>query len=224
MLIVNESDWKENINFLNSLEHYGVKGMKWYQHLFGKNQSHAKYAKDTSGSKKVNSNSKEDGKVSKKETRAQKKIDAARIRSEKEAAQAKSKEEKVAAKKEANRKKIMNNPRELYKHRDEFTYEEIQKAMNKFNWEQQLNRYALERDNQFKQRLNNGAEYINIMFRYANNGINLYNASARIINTMQGDDTLPFVKQMSKDEQKSSTGKQDNKTESSTKTDKNKKK
>lgn len=35
-MIVKEQDY---------LEHHGVKGMKWYQHLFGKEQSHAKYAR-----------------------------------------------------------------------------------------------------------------------------------------------------------------------------------
>lgn len=35
-MIVKERDY---------LEHHGVKGMKWYQHLFGKEQSHAKYSK-----------------------------------------------------------------------------------------------------------------------------------------------------------------------------------
>lgn len=29
----------------NELYHYGVRGMKWYQHLFGKDDSRAKYAK-----------------------------------------------------------------------------------------------------------------------------------------------------------------------------------
>lgn len=37
-MIIKEKDY---------LEHYGVKGMKWYQHLFGKEQSHAKYAKSS---------------------------------------------------------------------------------------------------------------------------------------------------------------------------------
>lgn len=31
------------------LEHHGVKGMKWYQHIFGKEQSHAKYSKKGRG-------------------------------------------------------------------------------------------------------------------------------------------------------------------------------
>lgn len=53
MPIVSEKDY---------LEHYGVKGMKWYQHIFGDLDSRAKYSKKKSekkqGSKKLSTNQK----------------------------------------------------------------------------------------------------------------------------------------------------------------------
>ena len=54
------------------LEHYGREGMKWYQHIYGKEQSHAKYAEKTS--KKDQRMAKKAQKIAEKESRRKEKI------------------------------------------------------------------------------------------------------------------------------------------------------
>lgn len=164
-MIVQEATWNDLKEYRSHLEHYGVKGMRW---------GHRK-EKTTSGSnKKKKTISKK--LRSKRETRAKKRLEKAKLRAKKE-----------AAKKEAQRKKILSNPTSLYRHRKEFSYDEIQNAMRQFEWEQKLQNYS-------KNRLNNGADYIKTLTNYTINGINLYNQAVRIANAVQGDDKLPYIK------------------------------
>ena len=168
------------------LEHHGVKGMKWYQHLFGKEQSHAKYAEGQPSSSK------------KKKTFRERMAESAEKRKSEKEAKDKIKAEKQAAKKEADRQKILKNPTQLYKHRDEFTYDEIKKAMDRFEWEKKLNTYSQEN-------LKRGAEFIQTMNTRVSNGINLYNSAARIVNSLTGDgtkNTIPFIGGINADKNK----------------------
>lgn len=195
-MIIKESTWNDLRPYREALEHDGRKGMKWYQHIFGRYQSGAKYADNSSSDNGSNKKS----------------------RSEKKEEKAASKAAKETAKKETDRQKILNNPKSLYKHRNEFTYEEIKKAMDKFEWEKKLNSYVSEQNRQLKERMNNGAEYINAMFKSVNNSINLYNAVARVINTIQGDESVRYVKPMKFDKKddnqtKDEVGKQQNSKE-----------
>lgn len=180
-----------------ALEHHGRKGQKWYQHIFGKEQSHAKYAEgQPSSSKKT------------KKTFRERMAESAEKRKSEKEAKDKIKAEKQAAKKEAERKKILKNPTQLYKHRDEFTYDEIKKAMDRFEWEKKLNTYS-------KEQLNRGAEFIKTLNTYASNGVNLYNTAARIVNSLTGDgtkNTLPFIGGVNPDKNKNNSNKDKNKS------------
>lgn len=181
-MLITESYWNGLAEYRDTLEHSGRKGMKWYQHIFGDYQDHAKYAKGSSGQS--------DNKKTRKELREDKRLDAAREKAKKKREDAKKKKE-AAAKKELERKaKILSNPTQLYKHRKEFTYDEINKAMKTFEWEKKLNQYS-------QDQLKRGADYINTLNTYANNGINLYNSAARIVNALKkannDKDLLPYV-------------------------------
>lgn len=100
------------------LEHYGRKGMKWYQHIFGKEAS---------------------------ANRAKKKRVKAMQKGKKKAAAARKKkaeeEKKAAAKKQA----ILRSPSKLYKNRYDFSQEEINAALKNFEWEKKLNDYSAAR-------------------------------------------------------------------------------
>lgn len=180
MLTVDKTDWDDLANYRDSLEHYGRKGMEWYKHKFGRYQNGGKYA-DGRTSTKSGSKSKASDvakkKASQQKAKADKKAAQEKAKAEKKATQEKERAEKEAKKKEARRKDILSNPTKLYKHRKEFTYDEIKKAMETFEWEKRLNTYSSER-------LKSGAEFIKTMTTYVNNGINLYNSAARILNTM----------------------------------------
>lgn len=171
-MTISEATWNELKDYRDSLEHYGVKGMKWG----------VQKKRKTTGRKRTYSEKTK----KRREQRAKKRVERAKARAEKQAADAKRKAEKAAAKKEKRRKEILNNPTKLYKHRREFSAQEIQDAMKQFEWEKKLGEYS-------KNQLSNGAEFINTMFKYANNSINLYNAAARIVNAFNEESNMPYI-------------------------------
>lgn len=77
------------------LMHYGRLGMKWGQHIFGRDRSSSSRKKSSENAKNAN---------------------------------------KMASRK----KKILSSPRLLYRHRNEFTKQEIDEAIKKIQWERQL--------------------------------------------------------------------------------------
>lgn len=198
-MIVEQKDWDDLSNYRDSLEHFNVKGSSWYQHKRGRWQKHAKYAhgmddpnKDNSKATKSDSSKKKTFRERQEETAKQKAKDKdakEKAKAEKKASEAKAKAEKDAAKKEKERKDILKNPTKLYKHRDEFTYDEIKEAIKRFDWEKQLYNHS-------KERLKQGSDYIQSALDYTNKAINLYNAAARIVNSVSGDgetNTIPFI-------------------------------
>lgn len=187
-MILTETTWNDLSNYRESLEHYGVKGMRW---------GHRK-ERQSSGKKRKKRTFSEKQKQ-RRAQRAKNKIAKAKARSEKKEAEAKKKAEAAAAKKEQRRKKILSNPTQLYKHRKEFSYDEIKKAMETFEWEKRLSGYS-------RDQINNGVEYINTIFKATNNCINVYNSAARIVNSLGKEkpsdkDIMPFIQPMSSNKQ-----------------------
>lgn len=205
---MDEQKWNDLENYRDSLEHYGRKGMKWYEHIFGKEQSHAKYSKSSSGSSS-----------NKKATKDAKREEKRQAKAEKKEADAKKKAEIAAAKKEEERKKILSKPSKLYKHRNEFTYEEIQDALKKFKWEQELSTYAKNQTSDIQRFMDTGAKFVQSMFNITVNSINLYNQAARIMNTVEGPGTWKYVEPLPKDSNQSN-----NQNKNQNKNQRNKKK
>lgn len=176
MVKISERTWNDLSDYRESLEHYGVKGQRWG----------VRKERETSGRKRKKRTFSEKVQARRKK-RAAKRVARAKARAEKQQQEAQKKSAKQQAAKEKKRQAILNNPTSLYKHRREFTADEIQAAMKQFEWEKKLSEYS-------KNDLKNGAEFINTMFSYVNNGINLYNAAARIANSVSEDSKLPIIK------------------------------
>lgn len=178
MVRISEKTWNDLSDYRESLEHHGVKGQRWG----------VRKERKTSGTKRKKRTFSEKAKA-RRQKRAKDRVARAKARAEKEQQEAQKKAAKQAAAKEKKRKAILNNPTKLYKHRREFTVDEIQAAMKQFEWDKKLSEYS-------KNDLKNGAEFINTMFNYTNNSINLYNAAARIVNSFGEDNTMPYIKQI----------------------------
>lgn len=179
MKVISEQEWNDLADYRDSLEHYGRKGQKWGQHIFGKEKTGSTRKKRTFSEKTK----------ARRAQRAKDRVARAKARAEKQEVEAKKKAEKAAAKEEKRRKQILNNPTSLYKHRKEFTAEEIQAAMKQFEWEQKLSGYS-------KDRINNGAEFVNTLVKYSAGAIKLYNNAAKIANAFNDDPKakkLPIV-------------------------------
>lgn len=176
MKVISEKEWNDLAEYRDSLEHYGVKGMKWG----------VQKERKSSGTKRKKRTFSEKTKA-RRAQRAKDRVARAKARAEKQEAEAKKKAEKAAAKAEKRRKQILSNPTSLYKHRKEFTAEEIQAAMKQFEWEKKLGDYSA-------QRLKNGADFVNTIFTYSNNAINLYNNAARLVNSLDDNSNLPVIK------------------------------
>lgn len=200
-MIVDENTWDSLSNYRDSLEHYNRKGSKWYTHRFGRFQEHAKYAVGVSNPDKKESSSKEswrDRREAASKKRAEEKAAKDKAKAEKKEAEAKIKAEKEAAKKEKQRQDILKSPSQLYKHRYEYSYEEIQKAMATFKWEKELRGYS-------ENTLKKGADFIKDITSIANNSINAYNTAARIVNSLytdNGKNVMPFIGGIESDKNK----------------------
>lgn len=217
-MIIEEASWNELAEYREALEQSGVKNMRWYRHIFGKYQDHAKYAAgrsspDKKTSKRADDDAKAKAKAEKKaadaKAKAEKKEADAKAKAEKKEADAKAKAEKEAAEKEKERQKILSDPKKLYKHRKEYSYDEIKKAVDRFKQESELQKYA-------KETMQKGADYINLVNTYATSAINVYNTAARIINTINDNgkyNSVPFIDGLKADRNKSRVKSQQNKRE-----------
>ncbi len=205
------------------LEHHGIKGQRWGIRRTPEQLGHRR-KKDTtiygseSGKKEKSSFSKfldKRREESAKREQARKEADrkkvlaerAAKARKAKAAKQEERKKAEEKAKEEAKRReKIMKDPTLLLKYRDEFSTEEINKAVQRFNLERSLQELSLSK-------LSRGESYLRTAVKYANAGIDAYNIAARVANTF-GNTDLPIIQ---KGEKKKDKGKDtDSEEDSST--------
>lgn len=172
-----ENQWEDLGDYRDSLEHYGRLGMKWGQHIFGKDP------------KKASSKAKQKGqnRMSYLERRA-----AEKAKKAEEAAQ------KKQAKEAKKREETLRSPGKMYKKRRkyEYTQDEINAALRRFEWEKKVRDYSAAE-------VKAGKDFIDSLFQYANSGINLYNTSARIVNSFNlSEKPWTYVEPVKKKEEK----------------------
>ena len=102
----------------------------------------------------------------------------------KEEAIKKAKEEEQ---KKKDREKILKDPKKLYKHRHEFQKEEIQDALQRFEWEEKIHNYSTNR-------LANTAKSAENIVKVLDSGLRGYNKVASAYNAFVSDDAqLPII-------------------------------
>lgn len=153
----NEHEWAELESYRESLEHYGVPGMKW-----GVRKEYERKGRGGSSSK-----------IKQRKTFLERKR-AERLKRQKEAAA--KKEKKKAEQAAKRREENLRSASKLYKHRNDYTQEEINNALKRFEWEKKLRDYS-------KSEMEAGKKYIDTVFQYANSAINMYNTAARVVNS-----------------------------------------
>lgn len=168
----------------NELEHYGVKGMKWgvrrSDEELGrpskiKGPKKTYIFKDKETGKKYRLSLPKDHKYSKEQVQAMGKrlIGSAKKRDS-------DKREK------ARREKILSDPKKLYKHRKEFTREEIDQAIKTFEWEKKLRDLSIADMEAGKKMVSNAVGYANAI-------ISGYNTIAGVKNAFDPDNPLPTI-------------------------------
>ncbi len=186
------------------LEHHGVKGHRWGiirtpEQLGHRTSSKRKTAKKRKVLNLLKRRAKSSGTAESSEKKAAQK--QAKI-SEK----ARKKAEKKALKDVARREKILKSPTLLYKHRNEFSPDEIKKAMGNIKMEQELQQLSMNQ-------LSKGQAYLETAVKYANSGIKAYNNVAKVYNAFAGENRkeLPVIGgKKDKDKDKDKKKKDDN--------------
>ena len=156
----------------NQLYHYGVLGMRWGVRKNRNPSSNSIFKRKKTQSKDVDNNKKED--IEKKQ-------------------------QAIAKKKERVLK--TKSAKELYKHKDLFTDDELRSAYNRLVLETNLNNLIPKDVNAGKKFINDSVDWTTKIANLVDNGTRLYNGSAKIYNTFSPKgkaNPLPIIKEKGK--------------------------
>lgn len=156
--------------------HHGVKGMKWGEHIFGRDRRESAARRRAEQKEKMTPKPSSSGSVEKKSSVDEAK---ARIKAAKAARKALKKQVKKDKKEEARKAKYLKDPKLLYKHRDEFTTDEIANAISRFKIEADLRSYNVRKVKDGKEVVSNIMGAIESGTKGYNNFAGIYNAIAR---------------------------------------------
>lgn len=186
----NQNEIDESLDFLvTSLEHHQVLGGQWgVMHgppypLRGqdKKEAQAAYKKK-----------REEEKRKKEKERVEKRIAKAKAKAAKKEANEKKDAERKAEKLDAQKKKYSRTAKELYEHRELFTYQEIADALSKFEWENKIKDYMDKDFTRAKNRVDTFANYSKRVVDVAKTGIDAYNVVASLDARFGGGNMKPI--------------------------------
>ena len=196
-----------------SLEHYGRKGMKWYENIFGEKDDRAAYANGGKGKNKT-----DDDKKAARGTNVTVNVTVKQPTSKSSSGKRtlspeqkrKMAEGKARAKeRKAQKEEWAKDPSQMLKHKELYSNDEIKKAMERFRVEDDLARIVSGRSpRQSQQDQQSGKSKMDTVINgvdkiargvgnvrnLTKNTIDFYNAAADIYNTFSGSDKKKWPK------------------------------
>lgn len=174
----NQNEIDESLDFLvNSLEHHQVKGGQWgVMHgppyplsRQNKKEAQADYKKNLEKRRKE-----------REKERTKKRIAKAQAKAAKKEANEKKAAERKAEKLERDKKKYSKTAKDLYEHRELFTYQEIADALQKFEWENKIKDYMDKDFTRAKDAIGTFKNYSENLVGAAKSGVDAYNIVASL--------------------------------------------
>lgn len=178
-----------------SLEHIGVKGKSgrypWgsgnrpYQRLEGTSQAPSRRARH-SYDKKRKALAKQAERAQAKQQKKQQKAD---VKAAKEQAHTEEEARKEQEKIQKEKDEALKDPTKLAAARKkyEFTKEEIDAALQSFEWDRRINQYS-------EEKMARAANKMDTILGYGKKAVNFYNFTAGIVNSVDPDSKLPILK------------------------------
>lgn len=208
---VNQNEIDESLDWMiNSLEHHGVEGQSWGKRHgppYPLNRQDKAEAREDYKKKKAAE------KAKKEKERTKKRIAKTQAKAAKKEANEQKAAERKAEKLERDKKKYSKTAKDLYEHRELFTYQEIADALYKFEWENKIKDY-MDRDfTRSKNHMDTFANYSKRVVDVAKTGIDAYNIIASLDRYINGDNAniKPFKLYKADKNDKEDKNKSDNK-------------
>lgn len=181
----NQNEIDESLDWMiNSLEHHGVEGQSWGKRHgppYPLNRQDKAEAREDYKKKKAAE------KAKKEKERTKKRIAKAQAKAAKKEANDQKAAERKAEKLERDKKKYSKTAKDLYKHRELFTYQEIADALYKFEWENKIKDYMDKDFTRAKNSVGSFGEYAKNIVSVAKSGVDMYNIVASLNSYFGGE-------------------------------------
>lgn len=161
--------------------HHGIKGQEWGE------RNGPPYPLDRNAKRQEAKKRRAAERVKRQAAKKRKRMKRAQERIEKSEAKKAEKEKEKNEKAKRDRARYLMSAKETYRHRHEFSAEEIQEAMKRFQWEKTLRELS-------QSEMEAGVKAINSVLNYGESGIRGWNMIARVANGIAKDEEfLPLI-------------------------------